>query len=233
MPFRKIIGPESKKEGMGNMEEIETTQDKDTNQYSDLKLEDLNSYIGHVEAVLDELQSKSSQLPKVDEKGNSECPFAEELYAYKEEAVILVKEESIQLRPYLGLVKKEIVRCRKNLEQIRADEANLEVYETKEEYDLAREAQQNGLDHFIGLENTLIDLLIRKDELLKEAGEERNKWPLGKPRRKDPFNPEAILNAILDGSYDPLRDPHDPRPLPSRSTPGNEINSLINLGPMY
>lgn len=215
------------------MEQIETTQDKDTNQYSDLKLEELNSYIGHVEAVLDELQSKTNQLPKVDEKGNSECPFAEELYAYKEEAVILVKEESIQLPPYLGLVKKEIVRCRKNLEQIRADKANLEVYETKEEYDLARESQQNELDHFIGLKNTLIDLLIRKDELLKKAGEERYKWPLGKPRRKDPFNPEAILNAILDGSYDPLRDPHDPRPLPSRSATGNEINSLINLGPMY
>ena len=207
-------------------------QDKNTKEYSDLKLEDLNSYIKHVKDVLDELLSKATQLPKVDEHGNSECPFAEELYAYKEEAVELVKEECKKLRPFLELVKDEVERCRKNLEQIRTDEANLELYETKEEYDFARQAQQHELDHFIGLRNTLIDLLIKKDELLKMAGEERNKWPLGKPKRKDHFDPEAILNAVIDGSFDPLRHPFDPRPLPSRTARSSEISSLVNLGPM-
>jgi len=208
-------------------------QDKTAKKYSHLKLEDLNSYIKHVEDVLDELLSKATQLPKVDEHGNSECPFAEDLYAQKEEAVELVKKECKDLRPYLELVKEEVERCKKNLEQIRADENNLELYETKEQYDFAREAQQNELDRFIGFRNTLIDLLIRKDELLKMAGDERHKWPLGKPKRKDPFDPEAVLNAVLDGSYDPLRDPFDPRPLPTRTARSSEISGLVNMGPLF
>jgi len=232
MRSRKSIEPESRKEEIGNMEQEETTQDKNTKEYSELKLEDLDSYIKHIEAVLDELLSKATQLPKVDEHGNSECPFAEKLFAYKEEAVEMVKEESKKLRPYLEMVKEEVERCHQNLEQIRVDGSNLELYETKEEYNFAREAQQHELDRFIGLKKTLIDLLIRKDELLTMAGEEKRKWPLGKPRRNEHFDPEAVLNAVLDGNSDPLRDPFDPAPLPSRNAHTSEVNSLMSLGPL-
>ncbi len=197
-----------------------------------LKLESLGTYITHVEEVLDELVSMATQLPIVDEEGNSECPFAEELYAYKEEAVELVKEECKDLKPYLEIVEEEIERCRKNLDQIQKDENNLELYETKEQYDLAREAQQKELDHYVGYKNVLNDLLIRKEELLAMANDERHTWPLGKPRRADHFDPEAVLKAVLDGTFDPLRDPFDPRPMPSGNARTSEINSLVNLGPL-
>jgi len=214
------------------MESEETNNNKREKQPSYMNLEGLYDFIDHMEALLDKLTSKANQLPKVDEKGNSECPFAEKLFAYKEEAVEMVKEESKKLRPYLEMVKEEVERCHQNLEQIRVDGSNLELYETKEEYNFAREAQQHELDRFIGLKKTLIDLLIRKDELLTMAGEEKRKWPLGKPRRNEHFDPEAVLNAVLDGNSDPLRDPFDPAPLPSRNAHTSEVNSLMSLGPL-
>lgn len=214
------------------MEPRQTAKDKNPKKYSHLKLEDLGSFIKHLEALLDELLPKASRSPKEDKKGNSECPFAGEPYPHKEEAVEMVLDESQELRPYLELVKEEVERCRKNLEQIRVDEVNLELYETKEKYDFAREAQQQELDHFIGLKNTLIDLLIRKDELLKMAGEERHKWPIGKPTRQDHFDPKAVLEGVLDGTYAAMLDAEHVIPQPSRPSVNAELNALLSLGPI-
>ena len=205
-----------------------------------LKVENLSTYMKHVEEVLDILLSKATQLPIVDEEGFSECPFAEKLYAYKEEAVELVKEECKDLEPYLEIVKEEIERCQKNLEQIQKDEGKLELNETKEQYEWAREKQQYELDQYIGFKKALIDLLTRKEELLKMAKEERHTWPLEAPTKKeDHFNPEDILNAVADGTYQPLRHPYDfmtmpsAPAVPSKNDHTSELSSLISLGPLY
>lgn len=202
---------------------------------SQLRLEDLNAYMSRVEKALDDLLSKITQLPIVDEQGNSECPFAEELHAYKEEAVALVEEKCKDLEPYLEMVEEEIKRCRRNLELIQNDQGNLELYETNEQYKNALEVLQNQLNNYIGAKNALIDLLTRKEELLKMAKEERHTWPLGEPERSDHFNinPEAVLNAAADGGYKVPQGPFDPKPVPWNSGLTSEINGLINLGPLY
>jgi len=209
------------------MESEETNNNKREKQPSYMNLEGLYDFIDHMEALLDKLTSKANQLPKVDEKGNSECPFAEELYADKEEALTEVAKESKKLEQYLDRVKWEIKRCRKNLEQIRFDRTNLTLDEARKQYDAAKETQQRELNKFIHLKKRLNDLKTRKNMLLKTAQDKRHTWPIGKPKRNDHFNPEAILDSVLASRSNGVQDR-----LPSRPAFNRELNSLLDLGPL-
>ena len=51
----------------------------------DLSLKNLDSFMHHMNGLLKKLVDKVNVLPRVDDKGGSECPFAEDLYAEKEE----------------------------------------------------------------------------------------------------------------------------------------------------
>jgi len=176
---------------------------------------------------LNELDSKTRQLPKVDEQGKSECPFAEELYADKEEALANVERESGRLEEYLDWVEQEIERCQRNLDRIRFDRNGLDLDEAREQYEAALESQQHELNTFIHQKKRLNDLMIRKNQLLTKAQDKRHTWPLVKPKQKDHFNPEAVLNAVLanrSGNY------HGRAP----GKPGfnRELNGLMELGPL-
>ena len=46
----------------------------------------IEAFLQKAAQCVQELLRAASQLPKIDENGSSECPFAEELYAKKEEA---------------------------------------------------------------------------------------------------------------------------------------------------
>ena len=147
------------------MESEKTNHGKQEKQPTYMNLEGLDEFINHMEALLDKLTSKANQLPKVDEKGNSECPFAEELYADKEEALTEVAKESKKIEQYLDRVEQEIKRCRKNLDLIRFDRTNLTLDEARKQYDAAKEAQQRELNKFTHLKKRLNDLKTRKNKL--------------------------------------------------------------------
>ena len=57
------------------------------------KLEHVDSFIGNMEIFLNKLDDDIRMLPGVDKNGNSECPFAEQLYVQKEESASKVVEE--------------------------------------------------------------------------------------------------------------------------------------------
>ena len=209
------------------MESEETNHGKREKQPTYMNLEGLDEFIDHMEALLDKLTSKANQLPKVDEKGNSECPFAEELYADKEEALTEVAKESKKIEQYLDRVEQEIKRCRKNLDLIRFDRTNLTLDEARKQYDAAREAQQRELNKFTHLKKRLNDLKTRKNKLLKTAQDKRHTWPIGKPKQNDHFNPEAILDAVVASRSNGVQDR-----LPSRPALNRELNSLLDLGPL-
>ena len=201
-----------------------------SNEDADLRLEDVDSFIEYMEGLLEELWGKINQLPKVDENGYSECPFAEELYAYKEEAAAIVAEESKKLQLCLELVKEEIDRCQQNIEILSTDASSLHLEEAKKKYEAGKKSQRLQYNKGVHQQELLIDLIKRADELLKLA--EEKKWPIGEPGRSDRFNPEAVLEAALDGRFSALRDPDHIRPLPSRPAFGSEINNLLSLGPL-
>ena len=163
-----------------------------------------------MEGLLEELFSMATQVPKVKKSGYSECPFAEDLYAYKEQAAAKVIEESKKLQPYLGLVEEEIARCRQNVDQLRTDADTLNLDEPKRRFAAAKQSQESRYNKAINQRKALIDLISRTEELLKLAKTEE--WPGGKP--KESFRPPALGGRTTGSSFN------------------NEINSLISLGPL-
>ena len=82
-------------------------QQRQTMGGNDLSLEYLNSFLSYMPKRLDELLDAVKILPKVNQDGTSECPFAEDLYVQKDELAEKVEKEAKRIQPYLRLVEKE------------------------------------------------------------------------------------------------------------------------------
>lgn len=95
----------------------------------DITIPEVESFLGHVKSCIEGLNSAASQLPKVDEDGHSECPFAEELYKQKEEAQKKVVSCMKKLDEYQRWVKGQIKKCSDNLVVVsaNADKLNNDV----------------------------------------------------------------------------------------------------------
>jgi hypothetical protein len=179
-----------------------------------------------MEEILKVLEGKLA-LPKVDEKGYSECPFAEELYAYKEQAERVVVRESKKLQPYLELVKQERERCRKNLNRLRVDMNSLNLDEAKKKYEIAKHSLKRKYNKAVYQRTLLIDLIKRTDELLKVS--RAKKWPLGKPQREESFDPGAVLDAAIEGRFSAGYDPARVPPQGSKPLFNRQVNDLVSL----
>ena len=209
------------------MESNRKVQQERSEEHSEVKLEDVDSFIEYMEGLLEELWGKINQLPEVDQNGHSDCHFAEELYAYKEEAAAIVAEESKKLQVYLELVKKEIDRCHHNIDQLRTDRSSLNFDEAKKRYDAAKKAEEKQLNKAILQKKKLIDLIKKAEELLSLAKEKN--WPLGEPKRQDSFNPEAVLQGVLDGTLPGLGNRERVALPASRPAFHKEVNDLMSI----
>ena len=212
------------------MDSINNNEGKKSEKHEELKLEDLNHFVEHMEKILDELEEKIRVLPKVDKKGQSECSFAEELYAYKEEMYAIAKKEAKKIGPYMELGEQEIERCRRNIEQLRVDTDSLNLEEAKKKYEAAKESIEYQMNKAVNQNRMLIKTGERFQELSKQA--EEKVWPLGKPKRSgDRTDPKAVLAAVLDGRFD-FRSPHNPLSRGSGPSAKTEIDNLLSLGPL-
>jgi hypothetical protein len=209
------------------MESEETNHHKRERQPSNIDLNFLYEFIDHLKELLDDLNSKNNVLPKVDKMGRSDCPFAERLYADKEEALGKVVNELKKIKEFIERMDFEIKRCEKNLGLIRFDRDGLSLDEARKQYDAARERQKKEQNVFIYQKQRLNDLLTKGNKLLKTARDKRHTWPLGKPKKKDNFNPEAILDAVLESKSNGGRNRSPGGPVFNK-----ELNSLVNLGPL-
>ena len=232
MKFRKNINPVCIREGGdGNMGYKETAEAKRAKGSKDLKLEDVDSFISTMENLLGKLSEKTEQLPKVDKTGYSECPFAEDLYAYKEESYEKVVEESKKSQPYLSLVEEEIGRCRKNIEHLRLDASSLNLEEAKSRYAGAEQSQKSQYNKAVNQKKRLIDVIKKTSELISTA--KKKKWPLERPKQQRYLDPAAAHgDAINRGNAGA---PRSQATTPSQATRPNfigEIDDLISMGPL-
>jgi hypothetical protein len=192
----------------------------------ELSLKDIDSYIHYMHGLLDELETKFKILPKVDQEGNSECPFAEDLYAEKEEFLEKVEKESRKIQGYLRLVEQEIARCRGNLGKIRSDARSLHLDEAKEKYDAAKRAQETQYKKAIQQRTALMDLTSRTAKVLALA---RSKTFPGRKPQKGFRPPAGALGGWRpNGSIKEATD----KPPASRPSFESEIDDLISLGPL-
>ena len=75
---------------------------------------ELQSILDRDKKLIDELEQAMTVLPHVEEDGSSECPFAGELYAKKEELEQQVKDVVKHLQGYDADLTREIRRLKGN-----------------------------------------------------------------------------------------------------------------------
>jgi hypothetical protein len=172
--------------------------------------------IGGLEAAL-------SFLPAVDKDGNSDCPFAESLYAKKEEAAEFVPAWIEDMEEnYLPAIRREIERTQSNQEVL--DEAVNEMG-----LNAAQQQLYRGLDRQQGYLHRLIEEMQSMEEDLAWARRvldksNERKWPKGNPRK-----PVAALPGMLPGTGRPL--PRAESAATEASSGGATLGTAFGLSP--
>ncbi|RJR23280.1 MAG: hypothetical protein C4582_05635, partial [Desulfobacteraceae bacterium] len=181
--------------------------------------EDVNFFLSRLEKLLQNLSERIKVLPKVDEKGDSECPFAESLYFDKHEAAKELTHAVEKLSGYLNWVEEQIARCRKNENLIDTDRISLNSLEAREKYDHAKKSQELELRKYLYLKKSMLRLKAEAKALLAQA--DKKKWPLGVPQAGAGSSPEDILEAVMNRRL-PVLQPQPARPIyhwPSSDSP--------------
>ena len=181
----------------------------------------LRDELASISKLVGELETATSSLPYVREDGESECPFAENLYAKKEELEGQVSGKVNLLGGYLMELDAERLRCQKELDKIQEDYKKLNLQETSDHYAEAVLIQKEKCRSIEEDKDAVSVVLVKAKAVLKMAKE--RKFPGKKPQEQFPF-PAGMTETPLPPSQSP----------DSRSQPGgldNEIGGLISLGP--
>jgi chromosome segregation ATPase len=203
----------------------ENDQQTHPREHNNFSLEHVDSSTSTGKQLVEELSSKTRELPKVEEDGSSECPFAEALYAQKDESIEKVEKELQELHGYLSLVEQEIARCEGNLQRINADAGSLNLDEAKDKYRVAIRSQESEYNNAVRQRKALIDLIARAEEALALA--RAKAFPGRKPQKNYRLAPGTFGGW---GATDSASRPSNADPgLPSFK---DEIDDLISLGPL-
>lgn len=183
--------------------------------YGTLDLYHLDDQVlGELKQLREELESLHPIMPKVDQEGYSECPFAEDLYRRKAELEAKVAEKLAILRNMLPEIERELHRCERNLDRIKVDAAQLRQAVTQRKY--AESYSQQEWEY--------LGVIQRRDKVMKALQ-----------------NTEATLESSRRKTH-PLVRPGDSRPrglpasassYPAPPSPGGidrELNDLLSLG---
>jgi hypothetical protein len=205
----------------GNKEHEEESEVRD--------LKEIKTYMEFFEKSIKELQEATKILPKVDKNGGSECPFAESLYAKKDEAEEKVIEKMKKASRYLDLLKEEIAMWRRNFTEIEIDADALNLPQAREEYNRAKKSTNIQIERNVKLQEELLDLISQAEEHIQLA--QKKEWPLGKP--KEGFGQTSTLGGGSD-NVGPAEFKGDAPVVPVSQRPAFKtvIDDLMSLGPI-
>jgi len=149
-----------------------------------------------VDKAISELEAKLSTLPTIDDKGGSECPFAEDLYAQAEEAEENLTRLLPILQGFISALDHEVSRCKNNLDLIRSGASNLANPEAKRRMEAAERTQKQEYLKAVENRKTADYLLKRANVVLKRA--KSKKYPGRKPERQSPFTKTSAEASDAD-----------------------------------
>jgi hypothetical protein len=137
------------------------------------------------EKLMDKLQDALSVLPRVDPDGSSECPFAEQLFAQKEEPEAEVIKGVSDMKDLLQSAQDCVREARQKVKGKWVDPKRYELASNAKMYYDARSTDsfeeacylQALCDH-----KRIQNALERADELLRKS--RAKQWPLGRPKRR-------------------------------------------------
>ena len=147
---------------------------------------DVEAHIERSQSAVEELQRTSGQLPKVDEDGNSECPFAEQLYAEKEEAQNEVNACLKQMDEYRKWIDEEIAGCKNDLTVISAHQEYIHRDKPRAHYSDAEAEAAATLKHLEEVKENMEEALEQMQESTKEASPKQ--YPSKIPEKYSSFS---------------------------------------------
>jgi len=193
----------------------------------------LDSFLAEMNMLLEDLENKIGVLPKVDENGSSECPFAEDLYTAKEEAEEKVREALPTLCAYQSILEDELDRCRTNLERISLDAQSINMSTAKDHYGRA-ESLQEAQYRRVDLQRAAVaEMIARGNKALAESA--TKKFPGREPQRRTPSSPlpERMHPRGTASPYRKGFQSHASSFPETRENPiYDELESLFSIGPM-
>lgn len=195
----------------------------------DLSLKSTDSEMKTMVNLLKALSKKTAELPRVDGKGQSECGWAEDLYAENEELIKKVTQNLKKLREHLSVVEKVITGHRQNLDQIRMDANSLHLSKAKKQYSFAELSQEFLYKKALEKKKALEDIFSWAEKVLNLAHGKR--FPGGKPRKKFRPPPEFLRGMAGQAANNQTNTGFHAKPASSPSF-SNQINNLMSLGPI-
>ena len=181
----------------------------------------LEAELACISKEINDLEVAISSLPYVNEDGESECSFAENLWAQKEELQEKVSGKLGVLSNHLMQLDAKRLSCIKELGKIQEDYEKLNIKETSDHYAEAVLRLTDDCRLFEEMKDAVTAVLVRARAVLKRS--EGRKFPGRKPQQFSfPVGPSGPSSA------------HSPSP-GSSSKPGglgNEVTGLMSLGPL-
>ena len=168
--------------------------------------------IAGVEKLIGELESLYPTMPKVKPDGQSECPFAPDLFLKKQRLENELSTQVSALRRTLGDIEREIARCRRNLARISGDAQAIETAVTRSKYAEGMGRQEQEYYEALSMRKEAGQVLRRANGVL--AASRQKKFPV--PLHDD--GPSGDLSVSASSFLPPpdgLRD---------------EVNDLISMG---
>lgn len=178
-----------------------------------ITMDEVESFLQHVASCIEALRNAVSFLPKVDEQGNSDCPFAKELYEKKEKAQEEVAACIDRLHEYEKWTDDQIKRCLNNLTVISANAERLNSDLPRRDFTEA-EAEAAALYKRLARLRLKIKKAIKKcRQAIKEAsqkkypdtGEDGGFVPAGPDDPDDPFEDEPSDQQMDESLQEMLR----------------------------
>jgi len=194
--------------------------------HTDISLKDIDSLIKNTEDLLEKLAKKTTELPNVDKDGQSECPFAENLFAEKEEHVETAVKNLKEMRGYLAHMEKLIERHRRNLDQIHSDSGALQQNSLKEDYAFAEFSQKFYYKRDLQRMKMLQHLITWTERVLTLA--KGKKFP-GKNPKKSFRLPPPLPGKMSASEVAAFTSPASFEKAQMGPTLNNEINNLMQL----
>lgn len=130
---------------------------------------DVQSHLSEAQSSIEELQTAARQLPKVEKDGSSECPFAEELYAKKEDAQKHAVCCQSQLHECLQWVQEQIQSCSNDLVVISAHQNQLHKDRPREHFSDAEAKLAALYNKFVKLRETIEETIEEIQKAILEA----------------------------------------------------------------
>lgn len=157
-----------------------------------VNIDEVEAYIQSALARAEDLFQAVHSLPNVDEQGDSECPFAEELYAKKEECQKEVQGCLSRLQGHLSAVEEAIARINGDQELVSAHGAQLHGDRAKGHFSQAEGELGALCKRYEKLRDRIEETIERIEEILAEAatkqfpGRQPRRWPGGGGKGPNP-----------------------------------------------